>query len=178
MSKDMDNKKIRVAYYDCVDGRVPRKLKESIELVNLAVHDIEESGEYEVIIARVDVILKDSTILPCSAFAYSVIKGNFGTVDKVVFSTMMLFKAMRRIKKLYEDLTKAGIALEFLMEGPVDENFIEAYSFVITRNSIWHRKRIRNIISPLDRNALLKAECINPSTAVRSYNYKKSNRIS
>ena len=100
MSKDMDNKKIRVAYYDCVDGRVPRKLKESIELVNLAVHDIEESGEYEVIIARVDVILKDSTILPCSAFAYSAIKGNFGTVDKVVFSTMMLFKAMRRIKKL------------------------------------------------------------------------------
>ena len=44
----MDNKKIKVAYYDCVDGRVPRKLKESIELVNLAVHDIEESGEYEV----------------------------------------------------------------------------------------------------------------------------------
>lgn len=173
MSKDMDNKKIRVAYYDCVDGRVPRKLKESIELVNLAVHDIEETGEHEVIIARVDVILKDSTILPCSAFAYSVIKGNFGTVDKVVFSTMMLFKAMRRIKKLYEDLTKAGIALEFLIEGPVDDNFIEAYSFVLTRNSIWHIKRIRNIISPLDRNALLKAECINPSTDVRSYNYKK-----
>ena len=74
---------------------------------------------------------------------------------------------------VYEDLTKAGIALEFLIEGPVDDNFIEAYSFVLTRNSIWHIKRIRNIISPLDRNALLKAECINPSTDVRSYNYKK-----
>ena len=62
-------------------------------------------------------------------------------------------EATNRKKKrfiVYEDLTKAGIALEFLIEGPVDDNFIEAYSFVLTRNSIWHIKRIRNIISPLD----------------------------
>ena len=112
-----------------------------------------------------------------------VIKGQSGelqTIQKVYVlpkmesSDIIPTDEFTEDKVKYEDLTKAGIALEFLMEGPVDDNFIEAYSFVLTRNSIWHIKQIRNIISPLDRNALLKAECINPSTTVRSYNYKKT----
>ena len=140
MSKDMDNKKIRVAYYDCVDESKLDSRKDAELFANWAIHCIERNNNAEVVFVMIE-IEKQHMTEPYSAFIYGVVNGKYGEIDKVVMRSKKIFENIRDLKLMHLYLKHAGISLEFVIEGEVDERFIEAYEFVENRMGDWKHRQ-------------------------------------
>ena len=169
----MNSKKIKVAYYDYVERWKPKAMKESATVVNWLIREVEKDGEGEVVIATVDVLL-NNVRHPYDMFIYGILNKKQGKIDKVIFLTIEKF-GMEKVKELYEQLNELGISLEFIEEGPVDEQFIEAYTFVKQRKAIWTVRKFE-LIGPIsDEKIILHKDALHPNATIVSSIYRTKN---
>jgi len=166
----MNSKKLRVAFYDYVDSWNPKAMKESASIANWIIKKIEKDDEGEVVTAMVDVLLKEVRH-PYNMFIYGILNKKYGKVDKVIFIAIEKF-GMDKVKELYEKLRVCGISLEFIKEGPVDDKFIETYTFVKKRELIWTVGKLELIGPVPDRKIILTKEAVHPDATVIVHTYK------
>lgn len=166
----MNSKKLRVAYYDYVDSWNPKAMEESASIANWIIKKIEKDDEGEVVTAMVDVLLKEVRH-PYNMFIYGILNKKYGKVDKVIFLTIEKF-GMTKVRELYEQLSKLGISLEFIKEGPVDDKFIETYTYVKQRELMWTVGRLELIGPVSDRKIILTKEAVHPNATVIIHTYK------
>ena len=166
----MNSKKLRVAYYDFVNSWDTQGVKESTSLANWLIHKDEKDEEEEVVVAIVDVLLEEA-YCPFNIFIDSVLNKRYRKIDKVIFSTIKKF-GMSKVRELYEQLSKLGISLEFIKEGPVDEKLIEIYTYAEQRNLMWAVRRFE-LIDPIPhKEVICNIEPAHPNGTMVSHIYR------